>query len=68
MPVVPAEVLVRDYQFEVLVGKEAQKYLMQVQEAMMQAEAGMEGAPSGGDHPNGTPKNNVPTPEEGGMM
>lgn len=66
MPIVPAEALVPEYSMQFLSGKAAQEYMMQMQEAMMQAEAGQEGAPFGGDHPNGTPKNNTPAPEEGG--
>ena len=68
MPVVPAEALVPEYSFQFLAGQAAQQYMQQVQEAMMQAQAGMEGAESGGDHPNGTPKNNTPEPQEGGAQ
>lgn len=66
MPIVPPEALVPDYWLQFLSGQQAQEYMQQVSEAMMQAQAGMEGAPSGGDHPNGTPKNNTPQPPEGG--
>lgn len=68
MPIVPAEALVPEYQLQFLSGKAAQEYMQLMQESMMQAEAGMEGAESGGDHPNGTPKNNAPTPQEGGAV
>jgi len=66
MPTIPAEALVPDYMFQFLSGDAAAQYLRSVQEAMLQAQAGTEGAPFGGDHENGTPQNNAPTPDDGG--
>lgn len=68
MPIVPAEALVPDYMLQFLSGKAAQQYMQEVQAQMQSAEAGMKGAESGGDHPNGTQKNNSPQPPEGGAQ
>jgi hypothetical protein len=68
MPIIPAEALVPDYMLQFLSGDAARQYQLQVQEAMLQAQAGMEGAPFGSQHENGVPRNNTPQAQEGSIQ
>lgn len=70
LPQVPAEALVPDYQLQFLAGDAAAQYQQQVAAVMQQAQGGMEGAPHGGDHPNGQkkPVEGTNTPENGGAQ